>query len=192
MPNRSRCSRPSTTWQEQHINNSINKGIVQCNSQVILVKGGGACKGICTSKTYLSKHYMLPVKMRAGPEGHKELAAVGVLSPVGHRQHAPLHMGQELLVFEVAPQVAREGRACIDGLAARPIPRSNVSPLDHEIRHDAVDLGPFVSKPLLGRAQCAEVLASDGGLVIVQSEDQSTLLAVVDRDDHECMNAAAR
>lgn len=141
-------------------------------------------------ETYLSKHDVLPIEMWARFEGHKELATVGVLAEVRHRQQALLRMREKLLVLEIPPQVARDGSACIDRLAASAIPRSKISPLDHEISDDAMELRSFVSKPLLRRAQCAEVLASDGGFIVVQSEDQSILLAAVDRDDHERTNAA--
>ena len=128
--------------------------------------------------------------MRARLEGDKELTAIGVLTPVGHRQHTFLRVRKELLVFEIAPQIARKRRASVDGFSSGPIPRSYISSLDHEIRHNAVELRSLVSKPFLGGAQGPEVFARDGCFVVVQVEDQSALLVVVDGEVHESADPA--
>ena len=130
--------------------------------------------------------------MRTRLESHKELAAVGVLASIGHRQQAFLRVREELLVFKIAPQVARQRRARVDGFPPGPIPPCNISPLDHEIGHNAVEFRSLVSKPFFGGAQGPEVLACDGGFEIVQVEDQSALLAVVDCEEHEGTDTAVR
>ena len=81
---------------------------------------------------YLSKDHMLAVEFRARPQRDKKLRVVGVGTGVGHGQQVRLGVVvDERLVVKLVP---------IDGSAARAVPGSEVAPLDHEARDDAVEL----------------------------------------------------
>ena len=81
---------------------------------------------------------MLSVEVQSAAQRYEELAAVRVLSAVGHGKHAPgVVLPFEILVGK-GPSVNGPPPGTIEFLV--------VSPLDHEAGNDAVELGAAVCR----------------------------------------------
>ena len=83
-----------------------------------------------------AEDHMPSIEMRRSNRGDEELAAVGVLSGVGHgQQPTPLVLQLEVLVRKLLT---------VDGLAPRAVALGEVTALDHEVLDHAVELGALL------------------------------------------------
>jgi len=109
---------------------------------------------------------VLAVEPRGDDGGDEELRAVGVGTRVGHGQDTRLGVSSlEVLIRELLT---------VDRLATRAIAASEVTALQHELRDDSVERGPFVAEALLAGAEGTEVLGSLGDYIVVEIEVDST------------------
>jgi len=121
-----------------------------------------------------SKHHMFAIEEVALCGSDEELAAIGVLSTVGHGQQA------RFVVLQLKILISKRGPG-VDGHAPSAISIHKVTPLDHEILDHPVELGSFVSKRhtvllILSSAELSEVLSSLGrGVGIQLHQDPSNL-----------------
>jgi len=86
----------------------------------------------------------------------------------------------------------------IDRLSTRAIARSEISSLDHELLDDTVETGAFVGERLPGLAntllsgtESSEILSGFGNYIVVELEDNSSLLLLPDGDIEEYAAAFA-
>jgi len=113
-----------------------------------------------------SKHHVLSVQPCCLGSAEEELRAIGVLASVSHRQDSGSGVLEgEVLVGELVP---------VDRLAPCAVALREVAPLAHEARNDAVELARLEPKPLLSRAQRAEVLASFWNNIAAQLHDDAS------------------
>ena len=124
----------------------------------------------------LSEDDVASIEPRGLHRADEELAAVGAGAGVGHREDARARVLElEVLVVELL---------AVDGLAARAVAPGEVAALQHELRDDAVELGPLVvqglarlAHALLTRAERTEVLDRLGHRGAVQPASTPLLLA---------------
>lgn len=94
---------------------------------------------------------------------YEKLTPIGVGTCICHANSSGSSMREfKILIFE---------SATIYTLATRSISFVEISPLNHEIFDDAMEVGILVAKALLAGAKGAEVLGSLGDIVAEESDD---------------------
>eukprot|EP00964_Phaeocystis_antarctica_P021275 scaffold11799_cov63-Phaeocystis_antarctica.AAC.4 len=103
---------------------------------------------------HLSEGDVLAIEPLRLAQRDEELGAVGVRPAVGHGHDAGARVLEvEVLVVELRP---------VDGLGARAVVVREVSAVDDELLHHAMEEAALVAVALLASAQCAEVLSGHG------------------------------
>merc|ERR1740138_56014 len=127
------------------------------------------------SRGHLPKDHVLAVKMRSLTSAHKELAAVGVRSSVGHGQAACAGV---LACFARKAFVFKLGT--IDRLATGAVVVGEIATLAHEAWDHPVEARALVTKALLSCAQSTEVVCCFWHCVCIQFEFHSACRRTTD------------
>lgn len=114
-----------------------------------------------------AKDCVFAVQPWCGRKGNEELASIGVGATVRHAEHTSASVFQRSMDFVLE-------LLAIDGATA-PASASGIAGLDHEVGDDAVKNNVVVVSSL-GKGR--EVLAGLGRMIVVELDDDGTLLIV--------------